>query len=53
MTKHEIAKKILDLMNYDKRTSTVAIIQLASEVEKDAQVDDFCDKDWSGLQGGV
>lgn len=53
MTKYEISRKILDLLNYDVDEIIAKIYELSDEVKHDGEVDDFCDRDWSGLQGGL
>lgn len=52
MTKYEISRKIIGLLDYGADEIIDKIYELAAVVERDADVDDFCDRDWSGLQGG-
>jgi hypothetical protein len=53
MTKYEISRKILDLLDCDADEIIDAIFDLAEMVEKDGEIDELCNKDWSGLQGGI
>lgn len=52
MTKYEIAKKILDLLDYDGIELVNQIYKLSAAVKRSAEIDEFCDHDWTGLQGG-
>ena len=53
MTKYQISRKILALLDCDWDEMPDAIYKLAKEVEEDDEMDAWIDQDWSGLQGGL
>lgn len=50
MTKSEISRRILALLDCDADEIVDAIYKLAKEVKEDERWDNI---DWSGLQGGL
>ena len=47
MTKYQISRKILALLDCDGDEIVDAIYKLAKEVEEDDELDDLLDQDWS------